>query len=286
MNKLIRYATIFAIVIAIIAGCYYMFCTVRTPEIDGVVIDKETKMPVQNAWIMAVVETDIRTFGGDVSIHRLITSPHTQTDGEGKFTIPSHFYYSAPPPLGWGMRKTRLRIDVFAPRAKRGAIDIYTYKQVGQPVPQDKEATVNPEPSLNKRSLLVTIPVSNLAMSFEDTKEELGWLAGYCSDGRYRFAWPIMQGGCSSLELDYLIQAYRKFISELVKMKSTNSDVMVMLWGGQTRLAYLYKIKGDYKSALEIFIELHNSFKKRGLTMGLHEQETEIKELQKKLQGN
>ena len=96
--------------------------------------------------------------------------------------------------------------------AKRGAIDIYTYRQVGQPVPQDKEATVKPEPSLNKRSLSVTIPVSHVAMSLKDSQEELGWLVGYCGDGRYRFAWPILQGGCSSLETDYLIEAYQTFL--------------------------------------------------------------------------
>jgi len=264
MNKLIRYATIFAIVIAIIAGCYYMFCTVRTPEIDGVVIDKETKMPVQNAWIMAVVETDIRTFGGDVSIHRLITSPHTQTDGEGKFTIPSHFYYSAPPPLGWGMRKTRLRIDVFAPRAKRGAIDIYTYKQVGQPVPQDKEATVNPEPSLKKRSLLVTIPVSYISMSLKDSQEELGWLSKYCGDGRYRFAWPIMQGGCSSLETDYLIDAYEAFLKAIGKPGDSQERKYYYSYA-LGRLGGLYENRGDYSRAYKYLVEFSDFDKKLGI---------------------
>ncbi len=282
MNRLVRYAIIFAIAMVIVAGLYYLFCTVKTPEIDGIVIDKETKIPVKNAWIMAVVETDTRTFGGDVSIHRLITRPHTQTDGDGRFTIPSHIYYSAPPPLGWGMRKTRLRIDVYAPGMKRGAIDIYTYKQMGQPVPQDKEAIVNPAPSLKARGLSVTIPVGHVSMSFKETKEELGWLAGYCSDGRYRFAWPVLKGGCSSLELDYLIQAYKKFVRDMMQMNSKDSDSLVMLWGGKMRLAYLHKIKGDYKNALDIFLELNDSFKKKGATMGLQEIEKEIKELQKK----
>lgn len=285
MNRSIRYATIFAIAMVVGAGLYYLFCTVKTPEIDGIVIDKETKIPVKNAWIMAVVETDTRTFGGDVSIHRLITRPRTRTNGDGRFTIPSHVYYSAPPPLGWGMRKTRLRVDVYAPGMKRGAIDIYTYKQVGQPVPQDKEAIVNPEPSLKARRLSVTIPVGQVSMSFKETKEELGWLAGYCSAGRYRFAWPIIKGGCSSLEIDYLIQAYRRFVGELEQIDSDSDDILTMLWGSQTRLAYLYKIKGNYKSALEIILKINNSFKQRGLTMGLHEQEKEISELKEKLKG-
>jgi hypothetical protein len=263
MNKFIRYAIILAIVIVIIAGFYYLLCTVRTPEIDGVVIDKEKKIPVQNAWIMAVVETDTRTFGGDVSIHRLITRPHTRTDGEGKFTIPSHVYYSAPPPLGWGMRKTRLRIDVYAPGPKRGAIDIYTYRQVDQPVPQDKEASIKPGPSLKTRSLSVTIPVSHVTMSLNDSQEELGWLAGYCSHGRYRFAWPVMQGSCSLLETDYLIEAYENFLRTMGEPKDMNERVDSL--GALGRLSGLYEKRGNYEKAYKYFIAFRDFGKKIGI---------------------
>ena len=119
MKKSVKYVIILAFIGVLAVGFYYLFCTVRTPEITGIVTDKETKTPIENAWIMATVETDTRTFGGDVSIHYLITRPHTRTDTEGRFTIPSHVYYSSPPPLGWGITMTRLKVDAYGPRDKK-----------------------------------------------------------------------------------------------------------------------------------------------------------------------
>ena len=97
-----------------------------------------------------------------------------------------------------------------APGTKRGAIDLYTYKQAGQPVPQDKEVTITPEPSLKERRLAVTILATYVAMSIAEIKEELGMPAGYCGSGRYRFSLPVILDACGSTELDYIIEGYEK----------------------------------------------------------------------------
>ena len=95
MKKSVK-ATI--ITLATIIILYLIFFSVITPYIRGVVIDKETKKPLENAWIMAVAGTTVLTVAGDVSSYHLITRPHTRTDKDGRFSIPPRIFFSFPPP--------------------------------------------------------------------------------------------------------------------------------------------------------------------------------------------
>ena len=57
--------------LAAIIVLYLIFFSVITPYIRGVVIDKETKKPLENAWIMAVAGT---TFSQEQGIYPHIIS--------------------------------------------------------------------------------------------------------------------------------------------------------------------------------------------------------------------
>lgn len=67
-------------------------CDLKTPEIRGVVLDAETKQPVEGAWITATLEVYSKTFGGEV--HRSLLLGKSWTDKEGKFLLPSKEFKS------------------------------------------------------------------------------------------------------------------------------------------------------------------------------------------------
>ena len=58
MKKPVKFAIM---TLAAIIVLYLIFFSVITPYIRGVVIDKETKKPLENAWIMAVAGTTTRS---------------------------------------------------------------------------------------------------------------------------------------------------------------------------------------------------------------------------------
>ena len=281
MKKFIRYTMVIAIILVIAIGLYYVACIVRTPEITGIVIDKENKKPVENAWIMAVVETNTRTFGGDVSVHYLITPPHTRTDKTGRFSIPSRTYYSSPPPLGWGMSKTRLRIDVYGPEGKRGAIDLYTKTVSPKPVPHDREASIEPKSSIKESKLILRIPIKEIPMTDKEVWDDLGTITGYCQTGRYDFAIPAFTKPCDSWELDYVIER-REYLGD--RLSYPRSAQEIAGYSGYLRsLASLYRIKGDPHIALSYYVRVHDFDQKHGLTLNLNEYKAKISELRKEL---
>ena len=66
-------------------------CDLKTPEIRGVVLDVETKQPVE-AWGTATLDVYNKTVGGDV--HHSFFVGKTSTDKEGKFLLPSEDFTS------------------------------------------------------------------------------------------------------------------------------------------------------------------------------------------------
>jgi hypothetical protein len=257
------------------AGCS---ANITTPAIEGTVIDKVTKQPVENAWIMTVAKIATHNPGGKVVNSYLLNKPHTRTDKEGRFFIPSNKYG------GLGAQFSQLRIDVYAPEGKRGALDIDMEPNTrpNNPVKQDAETIIKPSTSLKEKNLSVMIPVKETEITMEETNEELSRLSTYCEMGRYYYAWPIVKGACGPVEAGYLITANESLANKLGKPK--NIDNEVMYWGIQTRLGYLFKQTGNYQKALDIFRALNKSYKEKGLTIGVYEQESQIKELQQKLQ--
>ncbi len=79
-----------------------MGCNIKTPEIHGVVLDEETKQPVEGAWVRATLDLKSKTIQGDVTRYLSVDSPHTRTDKHGKFVIPSRTFKKPPFPIGFG----------------------------------------------------------------------------------------------------------------------------------------------------------------------------------------
>jgi hypothetical protein len=280
MKKFIK-SSIVALALIIVA--YLVFFSAITPYIRGVVIDKETKKPVENAWVMAVAGTTTLTVAGDVSSYHLITRPHTRTDKNGRFSIPPRMFFSFPPPLTFGMYKSELQIDIYAPGGKRGAVDVIEVKRaIPNPVPQDEEASISAWPIVKNAFLSVFVPVKNISMTQEQIKKELGWLGTYCDSGRYYFARPFIEGGCDSWELGYLIDKVELLQAKLTNPK--NASEIAEHSNGLQMLAYLYKRKGDYRKALELYLALYEFDTKHGMKMELKNYKKEIEDLRKESQ--
>src|SRR3990170_5086357 len=77
-------------------------CNIKTPEIRGVVLDAETKQPVEGAWVTATLGIKTKTVGGDVRNYLSVEQPHTRTDKNGRFIIPSRGFKKPSFPAGFG----------------------------------------------------------------------------------------------------------------------------------------------------------------------------------------
>ena len=67
-------------------------CDLKTPEIRGVVLDAETKQPLEGAWVTATLEVYSKTVGGEV--HHSLLPGKSCTDKEGKFLSASKEFKS------------------------------------------------------------------------------------------------------------------------------------------------------------------------------------------------
>src|SRR4030067_1686863 len=79
-----------------------MGCEIKTPEIRGVVLDEETKQPVEGAWVTATLGIKTKTVGGDVHSYLSVETPHTRSDKNGRFIIPSKGFKKPSFPGGFG----------------------------------------------------------------------------------------------------------------------------------------------------------------------------------------
>ena len=77
-------------------------CNIKTPEIHGIVLDEETKQPVEEAWVRATLEIKSKSLQGDVHSVLSVDPPHTRTDERGRFVIPSKKFKTPPFPIGLG----------------------------------------------------------------------------------------------------------------------------------------------------------------------------------------
>jgi tetratricopeptide (TPR) repeat protein len=254
--------------------------TVTTPAIEGTVIDKVTKQPVENAWIMAIAEVITHNPGGANSNYYLLTKPHTKTDKEGRFSIPS---FSTG---GNGTELAQLKIDIYAPEDKRGVICIKKLRQSPScgPVYQDETAIIQPSESLDEKKLVINIPIKNEKLTIKQRDEEFGWLFRYCNeDGRYYYAVPAIQNGCTDTEMGYLISANERFLQEVKKPRNVVEEGYYARALG--RLSALYEKKGNYIKAHDYFLTAIDFDKKRGLNIS-SKSEKRLIELKSKIQEN
>ncbi len=243
-------------------------CSIKTPEIRGVVLDEETKQPVEEAWITATLGIKTKTVGGDVHKYLSVEMPHTRTDKSGRFIIPSKRFKKPSFPIGFGT-------------------DVETFG-VGASTVDDRGGSLNLMEFLGKRKADVTIYIK--PDHTKDTEGEyftyLHGLYNYCLTGRFYVEVPPSEGGCDEWELNYAITKHERYLERFKKVVEERGYSTAL-----DQLAYLYEKKDDYGRAIETFRKSITIMEMKGLLKfevwqrNKKEIEWKISELQKKLEG-
>ena len=221
-------------------------CKLETPEIRGIVLDAETKEPVEGAWVSsASIGITTKTVAGDVGQVISIEPPHLRTDKDGRFIIPRRELKKPPFPVSFGSEVDEFTIGV---------------------VTIDKSGSLKLDPiELNKRRIDIVIYVEGLeevykkALShypperFEYGKElsifsGLQSLYNYCLTGRSSIEIHIEPpGGCDEWELNFAITEHERYLERYPKTEETRSHVSIVL----EQLGLLYERKSEYEKAIE-----------------------------------
>ncbi len=241
-------------------------CKLRTPEIRGVVLDAETGEPVEGAWISSTLTVKTKTVGGDVHSYLSVGQPHTRTDKEGRFIIPSKKFKKPPFPIGFGTEVESFSVNANTIDDKSGGFYLKREEYIG------------------KKQIEVVIYVKPWKKGLTDEREYNSYiraLYNYCLTGRFGIEVPPVEGGCDEWELDFAIAKHERFLKRLGEPKTM--DQRTYYTGTMRRLAYLYKKKGDYKKAIETFKKVKEFKEKRGSKLWIKEFEFQINELQRLL---
>lgn len=232
-------------------------CKLQTPEIRGVVLDAETKEPVEGAWVRASLEIQTKTVGGDVHSDISLDKPHTRTDKQGKFIIPSKTFKKPPIPIGFGTKVLNLAIGASTVDDRGGRINYFSREEKHY-----TESAGEPEELLSKDSVEITIYVK----PFERTESEyfnyLQHRYNYCLTGRSSVETPAVEGGCDDWELNYAITKHERYI-ERIGEPDPKSDRGGRYTGALNQLGHLLKKRGNYRESLEAFKKLKEFSKKR-----------------------
>ena len=234
-----------------------MGCEIKTPEIKGVVLDAETKQPVEGAWVTATLEVSNKTVAGDV--HQSLFVGKTWTDKKGRFVIPSKEFKKPSFPVSFGSKVESLNIAARATGVKSGGTAIKSLTDV-------RGVVIN-----------VRYPKDEL-----DYNSELEFLYMYIETGRVGVAVPSVPESEKKEILNLAIEAYENYLE---KYRDTKTAEEIGRHSGKLRtLAYLYKKRGDYIKALGTFKKVKEFSEKHKMTLWIKEYETQINELQQKIQ--
>lgn len=272
MSKYLK-LTVFVILIFGLASC-----NIRTPEIKGVVLDEETRQPVEGAWVRATMEIYSKTIAGDVHNSLSIDKPHTRTDKQGEFVIPSGSFKKPALPIGFGTEAVNIGIGASTVDDRGGRINIKGEKL---------------KKLLGKKNVELTIYVKPFERSENEYFYHLQSLYSYCLTGRSSVEVPPVEGGCDEWELNYAIAKHEGYLEKYKDPKIVEKppygvskwDEIIRYSNALSSLAHLYKRKGDYKKSLDAFNRVVEFDKKHGLSFHSEEHESEIKGLQQKLKG-
>lgn len=246
-------------------------CSIRTPEIHGVVLDAETKQPVEGAWVTATLGIKTKTVGGDSHTYLSVDPPHTRTDKEGKFIIPAKSFKKPLPPAGFGT-------------------DIENFG-AGANTADDRWGSIDLKQFLGKGKTEVTIYVKPEEMTEGDYFSHLQAVYNYCLTGRFAVEVPAVEGGCDEWEVDYAIKKHERYLERWKDPQIIENPAYgVSKWDKIHKysavfkeLTYLYKIKKDYKKALSIFKELKDFDERHKSNSSIKEYENQINELEQLL---
>lgn len=255
----------------IISAVFISGCSIRTPEIHGVVLDAETKQPVEGAWVTATLGIKTKTVGGDSHSYLSVEPPHTRTDKNGKFIIPSKSFKKPSFPVGFGT-------------------DIETFG-AGANTVDDRGSSIDLKQFLGKRKAEITIYIQPETQTESEYFSHLQALYNYCLTGRFAVEVPAVEGGCDEWELDYVIKKHERYLErwenpQIIENPSygvSKWDRIIRYSGVQQQLGDLFKKGGDYKKALVIFKRVSEFDKKHGLTLHIKEYENQITELERLL---
>jgi hypothetical protein len=240
-------------------------CSFKTPEIRGIVLDAETKQPVEGAWVRATLEIKTKTVGGDVHTVLSVDTPHTRTDKQGKFVIPSKSFKKPTFPVGFGTEVESF--DISAKTVDRiGGIGV----------------DIN---DLNKKEIGITIYIRSIEKIYEEQYQKylkegikkeraleliegdyfssLQSLYRYCLTGRSSVEVPPVEGDCDEWELDYAITKHKRYLERYKKY--ADEGKAKGYFATLEQLTYLYEKKGDFEKAIKTLRQSIALMERRGL---------------------
>lgn len=267
------------IMIVLISILMLSGCAIRTPQINGTVLDEETKQPMK-AWVIVTAATETTTVAGDVYTVHYVNKGWT--DDNGKFSFPGEIitmFAEFVPPLSLGAKFKTLFITAHGSECREGNA-IFYMKEDKSKAPKSW-IVVEGYWDLKAKLKEVVINLEKIK-SESDQLHVLQILYEYCSGGLYKSA--QMNEECDIL--DFLIYEYERYLD------NTRDDIKSGYYVALNQLAELYTRKNDYKKAMDIlreriaFIERHGLLKFEVWQKNKAGIEYKIKELQKKLDQN
>ncbi|MFH2043617.1 MAG: hypothetical protein ABIK92_00540 [Pseudomonadota bacterium] len=235
-------------------------CAIRTPQINGLVLDEETKQPVPEAWVTSLIGIRTTTIAGKVNSTLTVNQPHTRTDKEGKFMIPSKKIDKPPFPIGFGTDINYYGVSARTSDYRGGGLnlkdkigsesDVEVTIYIGSVYKDDeKRIAAYIKDGIKKERAIEIIESERFA--------SLQGLYRYCASGRFAVEVPAVEGGCDDWELDYAIKKYERYLEK------TKDDINSGYYNALNQLAELYKRNNEYKKAIDTlkirinFIEKH-----------------------------
>jgi len=246
-------------------------CNIKTPEIHGVVLDKETNQPVEGAWVRVTLDTRSKTIQGDVSNYLSVDSPHTRTDRNGSFLIPSRRFRKPYPPVAFGTEAVNFGIGAATVDDRGGRINLKGEKL---------------EEFLRKKKVDLTIYSGPVERTEAEYFSHLQSLYSYCLTGRSSVEVPSVEGGCDEWELSYAIAKHERYLERFWKLLEERGYSTAL-----DQLSYLYQKRGDFEKAIKTLTKSIALMEKKGLLKfdvwqkNKKEIEWKIDELQNKLRA-
>lgn len=248
-----------------------MGCEIKTPEIHGIVLDAETKQPVEGAWISATVGIKTKTVAGDVGQMISLDPPHTRTNKEGRFVISVKKIKKSPFPISFGSEIDSFGIGASTIDDKIGGLTLSG--------DQLKDF-------LNKDKFRIEIKIKYTERTEAEYFSHLQSLYNYCLTGRFGIEVPAVEGGCDEWELEYVITKHERYLNIYSKIIEREVNTVIF-----NNLSNLYEKKGHIDKAIEILKQSLNLIERRDLLKfdiwrkNKESIEKKISKLQKKKEG-
>lgn len=220
------------IIVIMILPAGLIGCHIRTPEIRGIVLDEETKQPVEGAWISGTIGIKTKTVAGDVGGVVSLESPHTRTGKEGIFMIPRKKIKKPPFPVSFGSEVDRIGIGARAVDDREGGIIL---------------EGVDLKEFLRREIVEIKIEIKPVERTEEEYFSHLQSLYNYCLTGRFGIEIPPVEGGCDEWELNFAIIKHERYLNKnLINEKNRSHNSIIL-----EQLGYLYEKKEKFEKAIE-----------------------------------